>query len=156
MAEYDDSIANHKVNLQQLQRDIEKLKSEAADAVADVITAKEERDLADAVTGISKDGMAKELQNMRELRQKVRAEAHASRRKWPAPTARRKKHNFWNLHEATPPTTNSTHCWAWQKVRRLPRANRSRESPPAQTVFCRNNKIQKTSRKEVFFVSNFL
>ena len=43
VAEYDESIANHKVNLQQLQRDIEKLKSEAADAVADVITAKEER-----------------------------------------------------------------------------------------------------------------
>ena len=42
IGEYDGSIANHKINLQQLQRDIEKLKSEAADAVADVITSKEE------------------------------------------------------------------------------------------------------------------
>ena len=79
VGEYDESIANHKVNLQQLQRDIEKLKSEAADAVADVITAKEERDLADMITGISKDGMAKELQDMRELRQEVRAEARISK-----------------------------------------------------------------------------
>ncbi|GIT05418.1 MAG: hypothetical protein CM1200mP29_08290 [Verrucomicrobiota bacterium] len=79
ISEYDGSIANHKINLQQLQRDIEKLKSEAADAVADVITAKEERDLSDMLNGISKDGMAKELQDMRDLRHEMRAEARVSR-----------------------------------------------------------------------------
>jgi len=79
IGEYDSSIANHKINLQQLQRDIEKLKSEAADAVADVITAKEERDLSDMLNGISKDGMAKELQDMRDLRHEMRAEARVSR-----------------------------------------------------------------------------
>jgi len=79
VSEYDGSIANHKINLQQLQRDIEKLKSEAADAVADVITAKEERDLSDMLNGISKDGMAKELQDMRDLRHEMRAEARVSR-----------------------------------------------------------------------------
>ena len=79
IAEYDESLANHKVNLQQLTRDIDKLKSEAADAVADVITAKEETDLADMLNGISKDGMAKELQDMRELRSEMRAEARVSR-----------------------------------------------------------------------------
>ena len=79
IGEYDGSIANHKINLQQLQRDIEKLKSEAADAVADVITSKEERDLADMLNGISKDGMGKELQNMRDLRHEMRAEARLSR-----------------------------------------------------------------------------
>ncbi len=79
IAEYDGSIANHKINLQQLQRDIQKLKSEAADAVADVITAKEERDLSDMLNGISKDGMAKELQDMRDLRHEMRAEARVSR-----------------------------------------------------------------------------
>ena len=79
IGEYDGSIANHKVNLQQLQRDIEKLKSEAADAVADVITSKEETELADMINGISKDGMAKELQNLRDLRHEVRAEARISR-----------------------------------------------------------------------------
>ena len=77
--EYDSSIGNHKINLQQLQRDIEKLKSEAADAVADVITSKEETELADMINGISKDGMAKELQDMRELRHEMRAEARVSR-----------------------------------------------------------------------------
>ena len=79
IGEYDGSIANHKINLQQLQRDIEKLKSEAADAVADVITSKEETELADMINGISKDGMAKELQNMRDLRHEMRAEARVSR-----------------------------------------------------------------------------
>ena len=79
IGEYDGSIANHKINLQQLQRDIEKLKSEAADAVADVITAKEERDLSDMLNGISKDGMAKELQDMRALRHEMRAEARVTR-----------------------------------------------------------------------------
>ena len=79
IGEYDGSIANHKINLQQLQRDIEKLKSEAADAVADVITAKEERDLSDMLNGISKDGMAKELQDMRDSRHEMRAEARVSR-----------------------------------------------------------------------------
>ena len=79
IGEYDGSIANHKINLQQLQRDIEKLKSEAADAVADVITSKEETELADMINGISKDGMAKELQNLRDLRHEMRAEAWISR-----------------------------------------------------------------------------
>lgn len=79
IGEYDGSIANHKINLQQLQRDIEKLKSEAADAVADVITSKEETELADMINGISKDGKAKELQNLRDLRHEVRAEARISR-----------------------------------------------------------------------------
>ena len=79
IAEYDESLANHKVNLTQLTRDIEKLKSEAADAVADVITAKEETDLSDMLNGISQDGMAKELQDMRELRSEMRAEARVSR-----------------------------------------------------------------------------
>ncbi|MAE31149.1 MAG: hypothetical protein CMO43_06085 [Verrucomicrobiales bacterium] len=79
IGEYDGSIASHKINLQQLQRDIEKLKSEAADAVADVITSKEETELADMINGISKDGMAKELQDMRDLRHEMRAEARVSR-----------------------------------------------------------------------------
>jgi phage shock protein A len=79
IGEYDGSIGNHKINLQQLQRDIEKLKSEAADAVADVITSKEERDLADMLNGISKDGMGKELEDMRNLRHEMRAEARVSR-----------------------------------------------------------------------------
>lgn len=76
---YSKSIADHKVQLQQLLRDVEKVKAEAADTVADVITAKQERDLADTLSGIAKDGSAEELQRLRQLRQEVRAEARISK-----------------------------------------------------------------------------
>ena len=79
IAEYGTTIGSHKVQLQQLLRDIDKLKSEAADAVADIITAKQERDLADMLSGIAKDGSAEELQQMRQLRQEIRAEARISK-----------------------------------------------------------------------------
>jgi len=76
---YRKTIADHKVQLQQLLRDLEKVKTEAADAVADIITAKQERDLADTLSGIAKDGSAEELQRLRQLRQEVRAEARISK-----------------------------------------------------------------------------
>ena len=79
IAGYAKNIGDHKVQLQQLLRDVDKLKSEAADAVADVITAKQERDLADMVSGIAKDGSAEELQRLRQLRQELKAEARVSR-----------------------------------------------------------------------------
>lgn len=79
IAEYASTIGNHKVQLQQLLRDVDKLKSEASDAVADIITAKQERDLADMLSGIAKDGSAEELQQMRQLRQEIRAEARISK-----------------------------------------------------------------------------
>jgi len=75
---YSGRIKEHKVQLQQLVRDIEKVKAEASDTIADVITAKQERDIADAFSGISEDGTAKELQKMRELRQELKAEARIS------------------------------------------------------------------------------
>jgi phage shock protein A len=79
LGEYKGKIAEHKVQLQSLLRDVEKLKAEAADTIADVITAKEEREIADTLSGISQDGTAAELQRMRELRQEIKAEARISR-----------------------------------------------------------------------------
>ncbi len=76
---YRKTIAEHKVQLQQLLRDVEKVKAEAADAVADIVTAKQERDIADTLAGIAKDGSAEELQRLRQLRQEVRAEARISK-----------------------------------------------------------------------------
>ena len=76
---YRKTIADHKVQLQQLLRDVEKIKAEAADAVADIITAKQERDIADTLAGIAKDGSAEELQRLRQLRQEIRAEARISK-----------------------------------------------------------------------------
>ena len=154
VAEYDDSIANHKVNLQQLQRDIEKLKSEAADAVADVITAKEERDLADMITGISKDGMAKELQNMRELRQEMRAEARVSK-EMAGTDSKAQEAQFLEFARSHTANDEFDSLLGLAEGAELPRANRSRWNLPAQTAFCRNNKIQKTSGEEVFFASRF-
>lgn len=79
VSSYAKTIGGHKVQLQQLLRDVEKIKAEAADTVADVITAKEERDLADMLSGISQDGSAAELQQMRQLRQEIKAEARISK-----------------------------------------------------------------------------
>ena len=79
VAAYAKTIGDHKVQLQQLLRDVEKVKAEAADTVADVITAKQERDLADMISGIAKDGSAEELQRMRQLRQEIKAEARISK-----------------------------------------------------------------------------
>lgn len=76
---YAKRIGDHKVQLMSLLREIEDLKAEKADAVADMITAKEEKDIADTLAGIAQDGTAEELQRMRQLRQEVKAEAHISK-----------------------------------------------------------------------------
>ncbi|MHC5053979.1 MAG: PspA/IM30 family protein [Planctomycetota bacterium] len=77
--DYHKRIGEHKVQLQQLLREIDGLKSEAADAVADMITAKQEKEIGDTLAGIAKDGTAEELQRMRQLRQEVKAEAKISK-----------------------------------------------------------------------------
>jgi hypothetical protein len=76
---YRKNIGDHKVQLQQLLRDVEKIRSESADAVADVITAKQEKDIADMLSGIAQDGTAKELQDLRQMRQELKAEARISK-----------------------------------------------------------------------------
>jgi hypothetical protein len=73
------SVGNHKIQLQELVREIGKLKEESAEAVADMITAKEEQELADMITGISQDTTAKELQELRDIRQEQKAKARISR-----------------------------------------------------------------------------
>jgi len=72
---YADRIKNHKIQLQSLQRDIDKIKDEAADTVADMITATEEKQLNDVLAGISEDGTGAELERMREARNHAKAEA---------------------------------------------------------------------------------
>ena len=77
--EYGKRIGEHKVQLQSLLRELEELKAEQVDAVADMITAKQEKDIADTLSGIAEDGTAAELQRMRQLRQEVKAEARISK-----------------------------------------------------------------------------
>ena len=79
LAGYAKTIGDHKVQLQQLLRDVEKIRGEAHEAVADVITAKQEREIADTLAGIAKDGTAEELQRMRQMRQELKAEARISK-----------------------------------------------------------------------------
>jgi len=76
---YGKTITDHKVQLQQLLRDVEKIKEESHGAVADIITAKQEKDIADMLSGIAQDGTAQELQGLRQMRQEVKAEARISK-----------------------------------------------------------------------------
>jgi phage shock protein A len=77
--DYSKRIGEHKVQLQALLREVDKLKAESADAIAEVITAKEEKEIADALAGIAKDSTAEELQRLRQLRSEVKAEARISK-----------------------------------------------------------------------------
>ncbi len=79
IAASDQRVGEHKVQLQSLMRDIEKIREEAADTVADMITAKEEREVADMLTGLSTDKTNAELARMRDLRNQVKAEAKVSK-----------------------------------------------------------------------------
>jgi phage shock protein A len=73
------SIAGHKTQLETLHREIEQIKSEKEETVADLITAKEEKELADMISGISEDRTSEELQELRDLREKAKAGARVSR-----------------------------------------------------------------------------
>jgi chromosome segregation ATPase len=73
------SISGHKVQMESLLRDLEKIRQEKEETVADMITAKEEREIADIISGISADRTSQELQEMRDLRQKSKAVARVSR-----------------------------------------------------------------------------
>ncbi len=79
VAEIGASIDNHKVQLQSLLREIDNIKQESSQAVADMITAKEEEEIADMISGISKDRTNEELAELRELRQETKARARVAR-----------------------------------------------------------------------------
>ena len=76
---YRKTIGDHKVQLEALKRELEQLRSESSEAVADMITAKQEKDIADTLSGIAQDGTAEELQRLRGLRDEVKAEAQISK-----------------------------------------------------------------------------
>jgi phage shock protein A len=74
-----EAVAGHKVQLETLLRDLEKVSQEKHEAVADVITAREEQELSDMIAGISQDRTSEELQELRDLREKAKASARVSR-----------------------------------------------------------------------------
>ncbi len=78
--EYAKSVDEHMIQLKSMSREIEKLKAEKGEAVADVITAGEEKEIADMLSGIQQDGAAGELASLRETRQQLRSEARVSKK----------------------------------------------------------------------------
>jgi len=79
LAEYTRTISDHKSQLTSLMRSIDQLKQEANEAVAEVMTAKEEKEIGDLLSGISIDDKNAELSKLRDIRNKARAEAKISR-----------------------------------------------------------------------------
>lgn len=75
----DTSIQTHKTSITGLLREIDRLKAEKHEAVAEIISAKEEKEIADMLSGISEDRSTKELQELREVRRQARADARISR-----------------------------------------------------------------------------
>ena len=73
------NVEGHKINIQSQMRDLEKLAEEKHDAVASVLSATEEKQITDIMTGLSEDRTSEELQELRELRGKASAEARMSR-----------------------------------------------------------------------------
>ncbi|KPJ86117.1 hypothetical protein AMJ57_00515 [Parcubacteria bacterium SG8_24] len=71
-------IEEHKRNMLSLKRDLDKIKAEKGEAVADIITAQEEQRVADMLSGIAEDTTSEQLQQMRDLRQKAKARARVA------------------------------------------------------------------------------
>lgn len=76
---FEQNIAGHKTQLQGLLREIDKLKTEKHETVAELLTAKEEKEIADMLAGISQDQTSEELAEMREIRDNAKATARISR-----------------------------------------------------------------------------
>ena len=65
-------IDSHKNQMHSLHRDLGKIKEEQSETVADLITAREQEQISDMMSGISTDGSSEELSRMREIREKAK------------------------------------------------------------------------------------
>lgn len=74
-----ENVGGHKAQITSLMRELEKLKDEKHDAVADVLSSAEEKQIADMMTGLSQDRTSEELQKLRDMRNKASANARVSR-----------------------------------------------------------------------------
>jgi phage shock protein A len=77
--ELENTIGGHKTQLESLLRELTHLRQEKQETVADVITARQEREVADMIAGISQDRTSEELQELRQMRQEAKATARVSR-----------------------------------------------------------------------------
>ena len=71
-------IESHKAQILDLQRDLEKIKTEQSETYADLVTAREQEEIADMLSGISMDGTSAELTRMREIREKAKGRSRVA------------------------------------------------------------------------------
>jgi phage shock protein A len=73
------SLTTHKASIEALMRDLEKIKDEKGNAVAQIISATEEKKIGQMLAGLSEDKTAKDLENIRNKVNNVTAEAQVAR-----------------------------------------------------------------------------
>ncbi|GAA4428406.1 hypothetical protein [Bremerella cremea] len=74
-----ENVNRHKLQIQTQMRELEKLGEEKHDAVASMLSAQEEKQIADLMTGLAEDRTSEELRELRDLRNKASANARVSR-----------------------------------------------------------------------------
>jgi phage shock protein A len=72
------NIDGHKIQIKSIIRDLEKIKEEKQDTLADVISAKEQESIADMMSGLSEDRSSEELAELRQMRNDAKAKAQVS------------------------------------------------------------------------------
>lgn len=75
---HEKQLTQHKAQIESLKRDLDAVKDEKYETIADVQGAEETRRVADVFSGISEDKTDRELQELREVRSKARASARMS------------------------------------------------------------------------------
>lgn len=79
LADISKTLNQHKASIESLMRDLEKIKEEKGTAVADLISAQEEKKLAQLFAGISEDKTAKDLEDVRNVINETKAAARVTR-----------------------------------------------------------------------------
>lgn len=74
----ENAIQGHKAQLTMLLRDLEKIREEKHATTAEMISAKEEKEIADMLSGITSDKTHADLQEMRDLRDQAKAASRVS------------------------------------------------------------------------------
>lgn len=80
IANYEQQANDHILKLQEMQREMKTIEGEKYETLVDVALSTQEKELNDMVSGFATDGIAKERQDLRDIRTKARGDAEVSRR----------------------------------------------------------------------------
>lgn len=80
IANYEQQANDHLLKLQEMQREMKTIEGEKYETLVDVSLSKQEQELNDMVSGFATDGIAKDRQELRDIRMKARGDAEVSRR----------------------------------------------------------------------------